>query len=149
MNLEYEFAYTVSLKPPVQIGPGPLGVRSFHEVIGGTVEGKRINGQVLTGGGDWLLMAPDGFGQVDVRVQFLTDDGAGIYGRYTGLLGFNAKMAEAMAAGQGTDYGDQYFRTTPRFETGDPRYAWLNQSLFLSEGRITPDGVAYKVYRVT
>ena len=48
-----------------------------------------------------------------------------------------------------TDFGDQYFRTTPRFETGDPRYAWLNQSTFVAEGRILPERtVEYKVYRV-
>ena len=44
--------------------------------------------------------------------------------------------------------GDQYFRTTPQFETGDARYSWLNQSIFVAEGRIAPGGVKYKVYRV-
>jgi hypothetical protein len=61
----------------------------------------------------------------------------------------NEKMQAAMAAGQGTEFGDQYFRTTPRFETGDERYAWLNQAVFVSEGRIYPGlGVEYRVYRV-
>ena len=37
----------------------------------------------------------------------------------------------------------------PRFETGDLRYAWLNQSLFVAEGRFGPGSmVEYKVYRV-
>ncbi len=149
MNLEFEFAYTALLKPGVNVGPGPRGVRSFHEIISGVVEGKRLNGQVLTGGGDWLLMGQDGWGQVDVRAQFLTDDGVAIYSHYTGLLEFTQKMAEALGRGEGTDFADQYFRTTPRFEAGDPRYAWLNQSLFVSQGRIIPGGVAYRVYRVT
>ncbi|MFZ0887472.1 MAG: DUF3237 domain-containing protein [Candidatus Binataceae bacterium] len=149
MNLEYEFSYVATLKEPLQIGAGPFGMRSFFEVTGGSFEGKRINGKILTGGGDWLLTGPDGYGRLDVRAQLLTNDGAAIYVYYTGLLEMNEKVANAVAGGGGTDYGDQYFRTTPRFETGDPRYAWLNQTLFVAEGRIGPGRVEYKVYRVT
>lgn len=148
MKLELEFTYTATLKPGVQMGAGPLGVRSYHEVTGGVIEGERIKGVVLTGGGDWMLMGQDGLGQVDVRAQMLTHDGAAIYAHYTGLLEFSPKVIEASTTGEGTDFADQYFRTTPRFETGDPRYAWLNRSLFISEGRIIPGGVAYRVYRV-
>ena len=148
MNLEYEFSYVATLKPPVQIGAGPFGTRIFAEVTGGTVEGKRLKGKVLTGGGDWALIGTDGYARLDVRAQFLTDDGAPPYVQYTGLLEMNQKVADALAIGGSTDYGDQYFRTTPRFETGDPRYAWLNKSLFVAEGRFGPGQVEYKVYRV-
>jgi hypothetical protein len=149
MNLEYEFTFNATTKGPVQIGAGPYGTRFVMEVTGGSLEGKRIKGKVLTGGGDWFLVGPDGWGRVDVRGQFLTDDGAGIYTAYTGLLEMNEKIQRAIVAGSGTDYRDQYFRTTPRFETGDPRYAWLNQAVFVAEGRLMPQAVEYKVYRVT
>jgi Protein of unknown function (DUF3237) len=50
----------------------------------------------------------------------------------------------------GTDWGDQYFRTTPRFETSDERYKWLTTNLFVSEGRLMEGGgVEYRVYRIT
>ena len=52
-------------------------------------------------------------------------------------------------AGTSSDFDDQYFRTTPRFETGDPRYAWVNTSLFVARGRVHPSAVEYEVYRVT
>jgi hypothetical protein len=148
MNLEYEFTYVATLKPAVEIGPGPFGTRNFFEVIGGTFEGKRLKGKILTGGGDWLLLTPDGFAHLDVRAQFLTDDGASLYVQYNGILQVNQKVTDALAHGANTDYGDQYFRTTPRFETGDPRYAWLNQSVFVAEGRVGPGRVEYKVYRI-
>lgn len=148
MNLEYEFSYVATLKEPLQIGAGPFGSRAFFEVTGGSFEGKRLNGKILTGGGDWILIGPDGYGRLDVRAQFVTHDGAALYTHYTGLLHMNDKVAKASASGGATDYGDQYFRTTPRFETGDARYAWLNQSIFVAEGRIAPGGVEYKVYRV-
>src|SRR5439155_23160248 len=45
-------------------------------------------------------------------------------GRAVGFLHSAAKARPAMAGARpGTGYGDQYFRTTPRFETGDERYA--------------------------
>jgi hypothetical protein len=148
MNFEYEFSYTADLKEGLQVGAGPYGNRVFYEVIGGTVEGKRLKGKLLSGGGDWLLAGSDGFGRLDVRAQILTDDGAAIYLQYTGILQMNEKVGRAIATGGSTDYGDQYFRTTPRLECGDPRYAWMNQSVFVAEGRVGPHRVEYKVYRV-
>jgi Protein of unknown function (DUF3237) len=150
MNLEYEFTYHATLKEPVVVGPGPYGNRLVFEVTGGRAEGKRLRGTLLTGGGDWLLVGPDGWGRLDVRGQVVTDDGAAIYISYYGVLEMNEKVQGATAGEGGTDYGDQYFRTSPRFETGDPRYAWLNQTVFVAEGRIRPGPmVEYKVYRVT
>ena len=37
------------------------------EVIDGEVTGERISGRLLTGGGDWLLVAPDGMGPASHR----------------------------------------------------------------------------------
>jgi len=148
MNLEYELTYHATLKEPVPVGPGPYGTRIVFEVTGGSVEGPRLKGRILSGGADWLLVGPDGWGRLDVRGQMLTDDGAAIYISYYGLLEMNDKVQRAVAGGDGTGYGDQYFRTAPRLETGDPRYGWLNQTLFVAEGRVAPGRVEYKVYRV-
>jgi hypothetical protein len=151
MNLEYEFSYRANLKAPVAVGPGPYGTRLFVEVTGGSFEGKRLKGKILTGGGDWLLVGSDGFGRLDVRAQAATEDGAILYLSYQGVVEMNAKVQAALSDpnSSATDFADQYFRAAPRFETGDPRYAWLNQTLFVSEGRILPGpGVEYKVYRV-
>ena len=147
MHLEYEFTVVFDLKAPLEIGAGPFGVRRYYEVFGATIEGKRIKAKALTGGGDWVLVGADGFARLDVRVQFLTEDGAPIYAYYPGLLELNQKVDQAIANGGQTDYGDQYFRVTPRFETGDERYAWLNQTLFAAEGRVGAGMVEYKVYR--
>ena len=35
------------------------------------------------------------------------------------------------------EFGDQYFFTNPRCETGDERYAWLNQTFLVGQGRIS------------
>lgn len=150
MQLVHEFDYHAMLKPPVQIG-GPMGTQMFFEVTGeGRIDGERLKGRVLTGGGDWLRLAPDGLGRLDVRAQFETDDGAVVYVQYDGILEMNDAVQQAMASASGTEFADQYFRTQPRFQTGDERYAWLNQSVFVAEGRVYPGfGVEYRVYRVT
>jgi hypothetical protein len=149
MELVYEFEYFARLKPPVEVGAGPHGTRVFFEVIDGEVTGERISGRLLTGGGDWLLVGPDGVGRLDVRAQIETHDNAVLYLTYEGVLEMNERVQTALAEGTETAYEDQYFRTTPRLETGDERYAWVNQTVFVGQGRIYPgSGVQYRVYRV-
>ena len=144
MELVHEFDYYATLKPPVV-----FGTRLFLEVAEGKVTGDRLHATVLPGGGDWIVLGADGWGQVDVRGQLATDDGAFVYTHYTGLLELNEAVMTATTTGAATDWGDQYFRTTPRFETGDPRYAWLTTSLFVAEGHLLAGGgVKYRVHRV-
>jgi len=57
MNLELEFSYRAEVKMLVTVGPGSYGNRLYFEVVSGSFEGKRLNGKMLTGGGDWLLAA--------------------------------------------------------------------------------------------
>ncbi|SEH92762.1 Protein of unknown function [Mycolicibacterium rutilum] len=148
LEMQHEFSLWAALKPPIDFGAGPLGQRVYAEVIEGEATGARFNARAVGGGGDWLLIAPDGFGRIDVRLQLATDDGAHVYMHYTGLLEMNAAVAEALATGSATAFEDQYFRTTPRVETGDPRYAWMQQSVFLARGRCREGfGVEYEVYR--
>ena len=147
MKLVHEFTVGARLRPPVPIGAGPIGTRVYYDVIGGRIEGERVQGKIL-GGGEWALIGPDGFLRVDVRLQAETDDGAFLYIQYTGLLELNEAVQGSLARGDGTDYDDQYFYTNPRFETGDERYAWLNTTFFVGEGHILPDnGVEYRVWR--
>lgn len=147
MQLTQEFIFNATLKEALPIGPGPIGTRSYLDVISGEVTGERLNGKVL-GGGEWALIGPDGFLRVDVRLQVTTHDDAHLYIQYTGLLELSEAAQSALAEGKGTEYGDQYFYTNPRIETGDARYAWLNTTFFIGEGRfLEGGGVEYRVWR--
>lgn len=144
MDLVHEFDYYATLKPPVV-----FGTRMFLEIGEGKATGKRLNGTLLSGGGDWVVLGSDGWVHVDVRGQLATDDGAFVYAHYTGLLELNETVLGASTSGAATDWGDQYFRTTPRFDTGDERYQWLTTSLFAAEGRLRAGGgVEYRVFRI-
>lgn len=146
MKLVQEMTFRATLKPPVPIGPGPIGTRMYYELDGGAIEGERVRGKVL-GGGEWALIGPDGFLRVDVRAQVETHDGAFLYVQYVGLLGITPQVQAAIEAGKETQFGEQYFYTNPRIETGDPRYAWLNTTFFIGEGRLIPSAVEYRVWR--
>ena len=59
----------------------------------------------------------------------------------------NEVVQGALESGTGTDFGDQYFLTNPRIETGDERYAWANTTFFIGEGHILPGlGVENRVW---
>jgi hypothetical protein len=148
MKLEPLMTYRADLKPPVEVGAGPFGTRTIFDVIGGSAEGPRLRGKLLASGGDWLLLDDAGIGRLDVRGTLETHDGARIYIQYHGVLEMNEAVLSAVAKGESTDYGDTYFMTQPRFETGDPRYAWLNRVVAVAEGRLLPNAVEYRVYQV-
>jgi hypothetical protein len=150
MELVLEFTFTGLLDPPLMIGDGPYGSRTFFPVRGGRATGQRLNGTLVGGGGDWILIGSDGWARLDVRGQIQTDDGALLYVSYFGLLQLTEKVIAAVGTLQEeSSFDDQYFRTSPRIETGDERYAWVNQTVFIAQGRLIPGGVEYEVYRVT
>lgn len=149
MELELEFTFEADVTPPQMVGPGPYGTRGVVTVTGGWAKGDRITGTFVGAGGDWLLIGADGFARLDVRGQIETDDGAVLFITYPGLLEMNEKVLTAMGGVGQTDFDDAYFRTTPRLESGDPRYAWVNQTIFVGRGRIGPGTVLYEVYRVS
>ena len=89
MELAHEFTFNARLAPKVAVGDGPFGNRRIREVLGGEVSGERINGTVGSGGADWILVGPDGWGRLDVRLTINTDDGAAIYVQYLGVIEYN------------------------------------------------------------
>jgi hypothetical protein len=149
-ELVFEASYRAQIKPPLDVGAGPFGQRMIFEVTGGDVTGERLNGIIHPGGGEWFLAGADGFGRIDVRFQMTTDDGANIYVQYFGILELTEATMAAVGTGAATDFEDHYFRTAPRLETGDERYAWVNQTVFVGKGHVLPGLlVEYDLYRVT
>jgi hypothetical protein len=150
MDLEPEFTLDVELGTPLMTPGAPYGSRAVVPCTGGQVKGRRLSGTVVGPGGDWALIGPDGWGRLDVRMQIQTDDGAVLYLTYGGVMEMNdAVMSALITPGEETGFADQYYRIQPRLETGDERYGWVNQSVFVGQGRVTGSGVEYEVARVT
>ncbi|MEM6708989.1 MAG: DUF3237 domain-containing protein [Pseudomonadota bacterium] len=128
------------------IGNFGRGTRAVAVVGDGSFEGASLRGTVLTPGADWVVVGDQGHAQIDVRLILQTDDDAMIYMTYTGVLEQNDAFQQAAAGAEASDFGDFYFVTQIRFETGDDRYSWLNHRAAVGEGRLLPGGVEYRVF---
>ena len=147
IKLDFMMDMTIDYQVRV-VGPGPFGTRQLFEVRGGEFSGPRLAGKVLPSGGDWMLMGQDGVGRLDVRIMLETVDEALIYMQFTGVLEVNDLVIAAASGEREPEFEDAYFVMQPRFETGDGRYAWLNRSVGLSEGKVGQNRAWYRVYRV-
>jgi len=127
------------------VGVTPGGHRCIVRVEGGAFAGPRLRGDILPGGGDWVLERSDGSRRLDVRVTLRTDDGALIYAQYGGIFHTSAEIFQQLTSGEAVDDSAYYFRTAPVFETASPRYAWLNRLLAIAYGQRTATRVTYSV----
>jgi Protein of unknown function (DUF3237) len=151
IELEYEMTYAETIEGP--LGPttgSPLGERLCWQVTTATLSGPRINATLAMPGTDWIRLGGDGIRRQDLRAQLVTDDGELILLRYDlALIHSSERFLTALAAGEATEFEDQYMRMAPQFEVGAGPYAWLGESLFLGRGRlIGPNAIAYELYRV-
>ncbi len=153
LKLVYEFTCQVVCGAPLDAGAGPYGNRQYYEIKGGTVKGLRLRGTLAGSGGDWMINGPDGFMRMDVRIQIKTEDGAIIGAHYFGPAEANEKLIQAVNDCAPTEFANQSIRSHWVLETGDPRYLWVNQTVFASQGRLLPAhdgslGFEHEVFRM-
>jgi uncharacterized protein DUF3237 len=123
------------LRVPHVMQSTPSGDRQIYEVEGGAIEGERLRATVKgRSNADWLVIGPGGVGTLDVRALAETDDGALIFIQYNGRMHASSPMGPIYNA--------------PRFETGDPRYDWLNRIQAVGKGRMEGMRLIYDVYEV-
>ncbi len=70
---EHVFDMHVDLTPARAI-PTPIGMKLVFITTGGTISGPRVEGEILPGGGDWLLIGADRTGRNDVRATIRTGE---------------------------------------------------------------------------
>jgi hypothetical protein len=128
-----------------KIGAVPHGTRITAAVPSGHFEGPRLRGKVLPGGGDWQLLRTDGVLELDLRLTLETDDGALIHLTSFGLRHGPPEVIAALARGERVDPSAYYFRTTPRFETAHPKYAFLNRLVAVASGDRLAAGPVYTI----
>jgi len=149
MNTRLLMTLRVTVATPQSIGAVPHGTRRTAPLIGGEFEGPRLRGSVLPqGSADWLLLRADGVLELDLRATLRTDDGALISMRSFGLRHGPPDVMAAMSRGEAVDPTAYYFRTTPRFETAHPAYAFLNHLVTIATGDRRPEGPIYTIHEV-
>lgn len=147
LPVEHLFDMHVDLQPAQPI-PTPVGTRMTFITTGGVIDGPMLRGELLPGGGDWLVLGSDGVGRVDVRATLCTHDGALIHYESRGIIKIPADGLQRLAAGEVLPFAETYVRTTPTFETADERYAWLSEVVALGYNILSPNHIDYRIYRV-
>jgi len=149
MNTRELMILRVAIATPQNIGVMPHGTRRTVPITGGDFEGPRLRGSVLPGGSaDWLLLRSDGVLELDLRATLRTHDGGLIAMRSFGLRHGPPEVMEAMARGEAVDPAGYYFRTTPRFETAHPAYAFLNHRITVATGDRRAEGPIYTIHEL-
>ncbi len=123
------------LRDPFLLPGTPAGTRVIFEVESANVTGDRLNGTMKgQAAADWLAIGPDGTGSLDVRSLLETDDGALVFIHYTGRVDTSVPGSPVYA--------------TPRFDTGDERYAWLNKVQAVGKGSLDGQTLTYQLYEL-
>lgn len=148
MELEFAFELRVEVADIQFMGDTHRGNRRMIPITGGTFEGPTIKGEIQAGGYDWQVIRTDGVAELDARYVLETEDGALITIVNQGLRRGPAEVMKRLSEGKEVNPSEYYFRSIPVFETADPKYLWLTQSVFVATGIRKPDKVLIQVYKV-
>ena len=139
---------TVELAAPIEMGNGRGGLRRIIPIIGGQAHGPKLTGRILNLGADWQTIFHDGLAELDTRYGIETHDGATIEIINYGYRHGPAHVMQDLAAGKDVAPDAYYMRTQARLETGDPRYDWVNRTLFVRSGARFPNQVMMSLYAI-
>jgi hypothetical protein len=129
---------TVDVANAVFIAGTTAGSRAIGAVRAAHLDGRGVRGHLHgRAAGDWAAVSPEQTVMIDVIETLETDDGA--------LLQFNYRGSTD--ASRGSYSAPSY--VVGLFDTGDPRYGWLNTVLAVGEGRHqVPEVVSYHFYEL-
>ena len=130
------------------VQPTPVGTLVTYVVGSGRCEGDRLHGDFLPVGGDWVVVGSDRIARLDVRAILRTDDGALITITSTGRARLDDDAMARLAAGELIRADQMYARSSPLFQTGDERYAWLNSLHTVAVNQFSLREVHYDVWAV-
>lgn len=123
--------------------------KRFIPITGGSMEGPRLNGEVLAGGGDWQSIHEDGLTEIFARYSLRTKDGVTIGITNPGVRVASADVTRRIAAGESVPPSEYYFRSTPVFDVAPGPYGWLRRKVFVGRGVRKPDHVLLDIFEVS
>jgi hypothetical protein len=133
----------------VTLGAGPYGERRCVALLGGSLVGAELNGEILPGGTDWQTLRADGVLDIGAHYVIRTADGALVEVQSNGLRHGPPEVMARLARGEAVAPGDYFFRTLVRFQTGHPAWLHLNKTMALASGRREARRVVLDVWRIT
>jgi hypothetical protein len=135
------------LEDPLLVGAVPLGTRRVIPIEGGTVQGPKLQGVILSGGADWQLIDRDGTAIIDTRYLMRTGDGTLIVITTQGFRHGPPDVLARVAAGEPVAPTEYYFRVAARLETdATGPHAWVNRTVFVAIAGRRQSSVGYDLY---
>lgn len=141
------FVLREQVPPLIVVGQTPNAFRRIGVIQGGSFEGERLSGEVVSGN-DWQAIRTDSCIKLDVRLVLRTTDGALIVMTYQCLRAGPANIIEKLDKGEAVDPATYYFRMNPMFETSAPKYDWINRIVAIGTGHRVPEGPLYNIFEV-
>src|SRR5262249_56135008 len=114
--VEHLFDMHVGLQSAQAI-PTALGARMTFITTGGRVEGPRLRGEILPGGGDWLQVGSDAVGRVDARATLRTHDGCLIHYEARGVIKIPPDGLASLPAREALPLAPPHFPSPPPLHT--------------------------------
>ena len=133
----------------VSLGPAKYGERRYVPLLGGTVRGPELNGNIVEGGVDWQVNRADGALDIAARYVIRAHDSSLIEVQSDGLRHGPPEVLARLARGETVARHEYFFRTVLRFTTGAPAWLHLNKVLALAVGQREASVVLLDVYRIT
>ena len=148
LETKYVFTITARIGEVTTAGDTGHGVRRIIPIVGGEVRGESVNGKVCAFGADFQIIRPNELIELEAKYAFETDDGATVYVENKGIRFGPVELLQKLKRNEPVDPKLIYFRTAPRFETGDAKYRWLMESLFVASAARHADRVVIDVHQV-
>ncbi len=146
-RLRFAFEARVDIAPSLHVGHGPDELVMFTPITGGEVEGPRLNGTVLPGGGDWSTARPDAT-ELDARYLLKADDGSVIDIVNRGFWRASEDVERRLRAGEHVDDSEMYYVTSPVFRTDAPAHRWMCSTVFVGLARGDDERVCIRFFEV-
>jgi Protein of unknown function (DUF3237) len=148
LETKYVFTITARIGPVTSAGDIGRGVRRIIPIIGGEVRGPKVNGKLLAFGADFQIIRPNELIDLEAKYAFETDDGATVYVENRGIRFGPVELLQKLKRGEAVDPKLIYFRTVPKFETGNEKYRWLMEHIFVASAARHVDRVVIDVHMV-
>jgi hypothetical protein len=128
---------TMTVDRALNAGAAPTGQRMVAGISGAAVSGRLAGEMVGGGNADWFTMTANGLMLPDVRLVIQTHDEAIVLVQYSGRMRF-VRGHESVAF------------VAAVFETGDPRYQWINSIQAAGKGILSADlrTVEYELFEL-
>ncbi len=149
-SLEFVCELKVTTDKAIVVGETAHGKRQLIPITGGTFEGPKMKGTVISGGADWQIVNGDKTrSEIEAIYTIRTDDSVNIYIRNVGLSLKTKEESDKLAKGEKLDWSKMYFRATPKFEAPfGSKYDWLNNAIFICRGVPSKGYVSIQVWKV-